>query len=74
MAYVRRDRRAVGRTEEARDRWALTGDPGDEREYPMYPANLTSPYLDRFSAAAAQRYQALGIERDDPTGPRRSPP
>lgn len=44
---------------------ALAGDPGDEREYPMYPAELTSPYLDRFSAAAAQRYKALGIERDD---------
>ena len=40
---------------------ALAGDPGDEREYPMYPAELPSPYLDRFSAAAAQRYKALGI-------------
>ncbi|MER5525249.1 nitroreductase [Streptomyces sp. NPDC002677] len=50
---------------------ALAGDPGDEREYPMYPAELVSPYLDRFSAAAAQRYQALGIERDDPDRPRR---
>lgn len=48
---------------------ALAGDPGDEREYPMYPAHLTSPYLDRFSAAAAQRYEALGIERDDPDRP-----
>lgn len=48
---------------------ALAGDPGDEREYPMYPAELTPPYLDRFSAAAAQRYQALGIERDDPDRP-----
>ncbi|MFC7386958.1 nitroreductase [Sphaerisporangium rhizosphaerae] len=48
---------------------ALAGDPGDEREYPMYPAELTSPYLDRFSAAAAQRYKALGIERDDPDRP-----
>lgn len=35
----------------------------------MYRAELPSPYLVRFSAAAAQRYQALGIERDDPTGP-----
>lgn len=35
----------------------------------MYPAELTSPYLDRFSAAAAQRYKALGIERDDPDRP-----
>jgi nitroreductase len=50
---------------------ALTGDPGDEREYPMYPAPLASPYLDRFAAAAAQRYAALGIERDDPDRPRK---
>jgi nitroreductase len=50
---------------------ALAGDPGDEREYPMYPDELTSPYLDRFSAAAAQRYEALGIERDDPDRPRK---
>ncbi len=35
----------------------------------MYPEELTSPYLDRFSAAAAQRYEALGIERDDPDRP-----
>jgi nitroreductase len=48
---------------------ALAGDPGDEREYPMYPTNLDPPYLDRFSAAAAQRYTALGIERDDPARP-----
>lgn len=50
---------------------ALAGDPGDEREYPMYPDELTSPYLGRFSAAAAQRYAALGIERDDPDRPRK---
>ncbi|MGW2225039.1 nitroreductase [Streptomyces formicae] len=50
---------------------ARAGDPGDEREYPMYPADLTSPYLDRFAAAAAQRYAALGIERDDPDRPRK---
>ncbi|MGW6007941.1 nitroreductase family protein [Streptomyces sp. NPDC055210] len=48
---------------------ALAGDPGDEREYPMYPPGLASPYLDRFSAAAALRYEALGIERDDPARP-----
>lgn len=35
----------------------------------MYPTELASPYLDRFSAAAAQRYKALGIERDDPDRP-----
>ncbi|MGW2374079.1 nitroreductase [Kitasatospora sp. NPDC001683] len=50
---------------------ALAGDPGDEREYPMYPAELVPPYLDRFSAAAAQRYRALGIERDDLDRPRK---
>ncbi|MFF3603659.1 nitroreductase [Streptomyces sp. NPDC002463] len=50
---------------------ALAEDPGDEREYPMYPADLTSPYPDRFSTAAAQRYTALGIERDDPERPRK---
>jgi nitroreductase len=50
---------------------ALAGDSGDEREYPMYPAELASPYVDRFSAAAAQRYEALGIERDDPDRPTR---
>ncbi|MFJ3671393.1 nitroreductase [Streptomyces sp. NPDC090106] len=48
---------------------ALAGDTGDERDYPMYPADLAPPYLDRFSAAAAQRYKALGIERDDPGRP-----
>ncbi|MCZ1006712.1 nitroreductase [Streptomyces lydicus] len=48
---------------------ALAGDPGDGREYPMYPAELASPYRDRFSAAAAQRYEALGIERDAPDRP-----
>ncbi|MFD7382851.1 nitroreductase [Streptomyces anulatus] len=50
---------------------ALAGDPGDERDYPMYPAGLASPYRDRFSAAAAQRYEALGIERDAPDRPRK---
>ncbi|MFD4600294.1 nitroreductase [Streptomyces sp. NPDC058464] len=48
---------------------ALAGDPGDEREYPMYPAELGPPYLDRFAAAADQRYAALGIERQDPQRP-----
>lgn len=48
---------------------ARSGDPGDEREYPMYPAELASPYLDRFAEAATQRYAALGIERRDPERP-----
>ncbi|MEU3791732.1 nitroreductase [Streptomyces fructofermentans] len=50
---------------------ALAGDPGDRREYPMYPAELGPPYLERFSAAAAQRYESLGIDRDDPHRPTR---
>ncbi|WP_250036560.1 nitroreductase [Paractinoplanes maris] len=50
---------------------ALAGDPGDEREYPMYPDDLTSPYQERFYSAATQRYRALGIERDDPARPRK---
>ncbi|MBJ6636821.1 nitroreductase [Streptomyces sp. DHE7-1] len=50
---------------------ALAGDLGDEREYPMYPDELSPPYQDRFSAAAAQRYEALGIERDDPNRPQK---
>ena len=41
------------------------GDPGDEREYQMYPPGLASPYPDRRSAAAKQRYAALGIARED---------
>ncbi|MEW1780011.1 nitroreductase [Streptomyces sp. NPDC086777] len=48
---------------------ALAGDPGDEREYPMYPAVLTAPYRERFAEAAAQRYAALGIAREDPQRP-----
>ncbi|MGW0514865.1 nitroreductase [Streptomyces olivaceoviridis] len=50
---------------------ALASDPGDERQYPMYPDELASLYTDRFSAAAAQRYEALGIARDDPDRPRK---
>lgn len=48
---------------------ARAGDPGDDREYPMYPAELVPPYRDRFAAAAAQRYAALGIARDDADRP-----
>lgn len=50
---------------------AMAGDPGDAREYPMYPDPLASPYRDRFAAAAAQRYAALGIARDDPERPKK---
>jgi nitroreductase len=49
---------------------ALARDPGDEREYPMYPDGFGGPpYAERFTAAAIQRYQALGIDRDDPDRP-----
>ena len=41
------------------------GDPGDEREYEMYPPDLPSPYRERRFAAAEQRYAALGIPRED---------
>jgi nitroreductase len=41
------------------------GDPGDEREFAMYPPDLTSRYRERRDAAAAQRYAALGIARGD---------
>ncbi|MGW5355695.1 nitroreductase [Streptomyces sp. NPDC004031] len=50
---------------------AAAGDPGDAREYPMYPAELVTPYAERFAAAAAQRYGALGIARNDPDRPRK---
>ncbi|MCX4095508.1 nitroreductase [Nocardia sp. alder85J] len=41
------------------------GDPGDEPDYRMYPAELPPVYARRRAAAAAQRYRALGIGRDD---------
>ncbi|MFJ9851526.1 nitroreductase [Streptomyces sp. NPDC101150] len=41
------------------------GDAGDEREYEMYPPDPKSPYRERRSAAAEQRYAALGIPRED---------
>ncbi|GLY64932.1 nitroreductase [Amycolatopsis taiwanensis] len=41
------------------------GDPGDEREYQMYPPELKSPYRERRLAAAEQRCAALGIPRQD---------
>jgi nitroreductase len=44
---------------------ATAGDPGDEPEYPMYPEELDSPYRQRRSAAAAQRFDALGIRHED---------
>jgi len=41
------------------------GDPGDEREYEMYPSALKSPYHERRSAFGKQRYGALGVSRED---------
>ena len=41
------------------------GDPWDEREYEMYPADLKSPYGERRAAFGKERYGALGIARDD---------
>jgi nitroreductase len=47
------------------------GDPGDEREYEMYPPALKSPYHERRSAFGKQRYGALGISREDQEARRR---
>lgn len=44
---------------------AAAGDPGDERQYRMYPPEPKSPYRERQSAAAAQRFGALGVRRGD---------
>ncbi|WP_369394981.1 nitroreductase [Streptomyces sp. CG1] len=44
---------------------AEAGDPGDERQYRMYPPEPKSPYRERRSAAAARRFAALGIRRED---------
>ncbi|MFD7491096.1 nitroreductase [Streptomyces sp. NPDC059832] len=38
---------------------------GDEPEYRMYPPDLKPPYSARRSAAAGQRFDALGIHRGD---------
>ncbi len=47
------------------------GDPGDEREYEMYPPALKSPYHERRSAFGKQRYGALAISREDQEARRR---
>ena len=41
------------------------GDPGDAREFAMYPDALKPPYQDRRAATAEQRYRELGIARAD---------
>lgn len=48
------------------------GDTGDEPQYRMYPPELRSPYRERRSAAAEQRYAALGIPREDGAARRRA--
>ena len=53
---------------------ARAGDPGDEREYPMYPAELTSPYLDRFPPQPPSGTKPWESSVTTPTGPRRSLP
>lgn len=40
-------------------------DPWDDREYPMYPHELKSPYRERRSAFGHERYSVLGIAGDD---------
>jgi nitroreductase len=48
------------------------GDPGDEREFEMYPPDLASPYRERQQAAAGQRFGALGIVWSDRRARRRA--
>jgi len=55
----------------AGERVVAAGDPGDEREYEMYPPALKSPYHERRSAFGKQRYGALGISREDQEARRR---
>jgi nitroreductase len=40
-------------------------DPGDERQFPMYPERLPARYRERQAGAARQRFAALGIRRED---------
>jgi nitroreductase len=47
---------------------AAVGDPGDEREYQMYPPHLRPLYRNRQASAGEQRYSALGIAREDRVG------
>ncbi|QDT53054.1 NADH dehydrogenase [Caulifigura coniformis] len=41
------------------------GDPWDSREFAMYPESLKSPYTERRSEFGKERYNALGIDRED---------
>lgn len=47
-------------------------DPGDERDFEMYPPELKSPYRERRFAAAEQRYAEFGIRREDKQARRES--
>jgi len=38
---------------------------GEDGDYPVCPVELRSPFHERRSLAAGQRYRAMGIERDD---------
>jgi len=50
-------------------RQALAGNPaGEDSDYPVAPDNLASPFRERRSLAAQQRYSAVGISRDDAAG------
>jgi nitroreductase len=41
------------------------GDPWDDREFEMYPAEMKSVYRERRSAFGKERYSALGVARED---------
>ncbi|KXF53851.1 NADH dehydrogenase [Rhodococcus sp. SC4] len=41
------------------------GDLGDAPQYPIYPADLKSPYRERRVSAGQQLYSVLGIPRED---------
>lgn len=60
------DGEPLTRLKAAAIRRAASDDPGDPRQYPMYPEPMTEPFLERFAAAAAQRYAFFGVDRDDP--------
>ncbi len=57
--------RPLAELKELAGRRVTACDPWDEREYEMYPSTLKSPYRERRSAFGAERYSALGIERED---------
>lgn len=42
-----------------------SGDPWDEREFEIYPPTLNRPYAERRAAFGKERYESLGIARED---------